>query len=599
MKYRKHILFILIPALIPTLAFGILLFSGERAWAFPQQELWDEETDRPYEAPEEIPGAETLPDSNSEKETKPEEEAPSAEGEAKGDEPAVFSYCITPPEISLDPIHTFTSTEAQVYTALYEGLVTYHPFTLEPLPGIADRWTISEDGKTYTFHIRENALYSNGEPVLAGHLRDTWLTLLDPDEKAEYGSSIDMIKNARAYRTGQLDDPSLVGIRVEDEHTLKVELEHPAAHFLKVLCHHSFAPVHPKMLGGIPSEDPAGLISNGPFYIAEKGPDFLSLKKNLLYWDKENVKLDEIRIVYNDDPVEVTDLFNRGKLQWVDGNVNVDQLNNKAAVVVNPLFSTSYFFFFTGRTVFADPGVRRAIALLFPWEKIRSSEYMYLSTDSLVPTFGSYPRVEGIAAQDVEGALELLDEIGFPKGKGLPDIRISVPEGEESRRIASLMEEAVETHLQTKLIVEEHPFYEYYEILKTKPFTIGTLNWIGDYADPLTFLQMWTGDSSLNLSEYRDEDFDRMILESMSKKGEERYELLAEAEKHLLQGAVVMPIKNSPAFNIIDMQSIDGWFPNPLDIHPFKYLSYSQPTLPEGVVMESPAEDLISFLKKR
>jgi peptide/nickel transport system substrate-binding protein/oligopeptide transport system substrate-binding protein len=161
------------------------------------------------------------------------------------------------------------------------------------------------------------------------------------------------------------------------------------------------------------------------------------------------------------------------------------------------------------------------------------------------------------------------------------------------------MEEAVETHLQTKVIVEEHPFYEYYEILKTKPFTIGTLNWIGDYADPLTFLQMWTGDSSLNLSEYRDEDFDRMILESMSKKGEERYELLAEAEKHLLQGAVVMPIKNSPAFNIIDMQSIDGWFPNPLDIHPFKYLSYSQPTLPEGVVMESPAEDLISFLKKR
>lgn len=589
---RIHTLFIAIPVLI----LGLLVFSGTAVWAFPQQELYDEETDQPWQSPGDVTRPQAESDSGpgertpSEKILPRENDAPAtgekeAEKEAS-EEPAIFSYCITPPEISLDPIHTFTSTEAQVYTALYEGLVTYHPFTLEPLPGIADRWTISEDRLTYTFHIRDNAVYSNGEPVLAEHLRNTWLTLIDPEEQAEYGSSIDMVKNAAAFRTGRITDRDEVGIYVEGQKSLKVVLEHPAAHFLKVLCHHSFAPVHPKMLEEIPSEEPTSLISNGAFYIAEKRPDFLLLKKNRLYWDEENVKLDELRIVYNADPVEVTELFNRNKLQWVDGHVNVDQLDNQTAVVVNPLFSTSYFFFYAGKTVFADPGVRRAIALLFPWEKIRSREYMYLPADSLVPTFGSYPQVDGIAAQDVNAALELLEELGFPRGRGLPEIRISLPQGEESRRIGTLMKEAIESNLEIEAVIEEHPFYEYYDFLKKGPFTIGTLNWIGDYADPLTFLQMWTGDSSLNLSEYRDEAFDRMIMESMSKNGDERYEQLAEAEKHILQGAIVMPVKNSPAFNIIDMQSIDGWFPNPLDIHPFKYLGFSQPTLPDGVVME-------------
>jgi len=579
------------------LVVGFLVYTAGLAGAFPQQELYDEKTDRPWKPGEEAPA----PESEAERDSETDESAPPAgeeELQEEKEEPAVFAYCITPPEISLDPIHTFTSTEAQVYTALYEGLVTYHPFTLEPLPGIADRWTISQDRMTYTFHIRENAVYSNGEPVLAEHLRDSWLTLIDPEEKAEYGSSIDMIKNARAYRTGEIEDRAEVGIQVEDEGTLKVVLEHPAAHFLKVLCHHSFAPVHPKMLEEIPTEEPGRLISNGAFYIEGKGPDYLLLKKNNLYWDADNVQIDELRIVYNADPQDVTEQFNLGKLQWVDGHVNVDQLDNQTAVVVNPLFSTSYFFFYAGSTVFADPGLRRGIALLFPWEKIRSREYMYLPADSLVPTFGSYPQVEGILGQDVNAALELLEELGFPRGKGLPAIRISLPDGEESRRIGTLMKEAIESHLEIEAEIEVHPFYEYYDFLKEESFTLGTLNWIGDFADPLTFLQMWTGDSSLNLSDYRDEVFDGMIMDSMAKKGEARYKQLAEAEEHILRGAIVMPVKNSPAFNIIDMQSIDGWFPNPLDIHPFKYLGFSQPSLPDGVVMNGPSVDLMTRVSR-
>lgn len=545
----------------------LLLWSGCAGTAAPQQE-----------SPSAEPEAQTAPESDDQA----EQDQPSDSNAP--DDPSEFVYAIEPPKISLDPIHTFTSTEAQVYTALFEGLVAYHPFSLEPLPAVAKRWEISSDGTVYTFHIRESAQYSNGDPILAKHVKDSWLTLIDPEDQAEYSSLLDVVKNARDYRRGEIADPDEVGISVKDDRTLEVELEHEATHFLRILCHHSFAPVHPSVLEEVPTDTPTELISNGPYHIAESGPDYLLLKRNQRYWDSESVRIEKLRIVYREDPQEITKEFNKGNIQWVDGNVNVDQLSNQESVVVNPLFATSYFFFSARKQAYADPGVRRALALLFPWSAIRSQEYMYLPTTSLVPNIGNYPEVQGIEEQNTEEALEMLDEYGYPEGEGLPEIKIALPAGEEALRIGNHMKAAIEEHLVTEVEIEQYPFHQYYEVLKQEPFTIGTLTWIGDFADPLTFLQMWTSDSSLNLSAYSDSEYDELIIESMRQELENRFETLAEAEKHLLRGAIVMPVKNSPAFNVIDLDNIEGWFPNPLDIHPFKYLGYAQPVLPEGVV---------------
>ncbi len=546
----------------------LLLLAGCAGTAAPQQE-----------PPATKPEAQTAPESDEQA-----EQDQSSDSDASGD-PSEFVYAIEPPKISLDPIHTFTSTEAQVYTALFEGLVTYHPFTLEPLPAVAKRWENSSDGTVYTFFIRESATYSNGDPILAGHLKDSWLTLIDPEEQAEYSSLLDVVKNARDYRRGKITDPDEVGIRVKDDRTLEVELEHPATHFLRILCHHSFAPVHPSILEEVPTDTPTELISNGPYYIAESGQDYLLLKRDRHYWDSEAVRIEKLRIVYREDPQKIAKEFNKDNIQWVDGNVNVDQLTNRDAVVVNPLFATSYFFFSARSRDYANPGVRRALALLFPWNTIRSQEYMYLPTSSLVPSIGSYPEVQGIEQQNTEEALRMLEEYGYPEGEGLPKIRIALPEGEESLRIGDHMKNAIEEQLVTEVEIEQYPFHQYYEVLKQEPFTIGTLTWIGDFADPLTFLQMWTSDSSLNLSAFSDSKYDELIDESMRQDRETRFETLSEAEKHLLEGAIVMPIKNSPAFNVIDLNHIEGWFPNPLDIHPFKYLGYAKLTLPEGVVI--------------
>ena len=535
-------------------------------------------------------GGESSPDGGSgEKEAGEEAEGKEEQEEQESaekspDERNEFVYCITPQALDLDPLHTFTSTEAQVYTALYEGLVTYNPFTLQPSPGIAERWETSEEETVYRFFIRSDARYSNGDYISAAHVRDTLLSLIDPEENAEYADLLDVVKNVKEYRKGEITDPEKVGIYAEEERILRFELEHPASHFIKILCHHSFSPLHPEMRkeGGL--ENPEQHISNGPFFIAESKKDELLLKKNELYWDSAQVGLDALRIIYRDDEAEVTKSFNKGEIHWTEAPVDYDKIADRDAIVVNHLFATSYYFFSAASEPYNNPAVRRALALLLPWDEIRSSEYMYIPSSTLVPKIGSYPEIEGITEKDEETAQSLLAEEGFPGGMGLPAITLAIPGGEESSRIAGAMKEAWEKKLDVTVNLEESDFHSYYDRLKEEPFTIGTLTWIGDFADPLTFLNMWTADSNLNISEYSQPEYDELIEESLTQKGEERYKTMSEAEKILLSGAVIMPIKHSPAFNVIDLEFIEGWFPNPLDIHPFKYVRFGTPSIPEGVV---------------
>jgi peptide/nickel transport system substrate-binding protein/oligopeptide transport system substrate-binding protein len=126
---------------------------------------------------------------------------------------------------------------------------------------------------------------------------------------------------------------------------------------------------------------------------------------------------------------------------------------------------------------------------------------------------------------------------------------------------------------------------------------MGTTTWIGDYADPLTFLQMWTADSNLNDSGLSDPIYDNLLSEAVKEKDtKERYILMAEAEKRLLDGALVLPIENYPAFNSVNIGVLEGWYPNVLDIHPFKYMYLLQPELPKGVVEGSDTKILCGHL---
>jgi peptide/nickel transport system substrate-binding protein/oligopeptide transport system substrate-binding protein len=484
----------------------------------------------------------------------------------------------SPTRLVLDPVHAFGTQDLQISTAIYEGLVTYHPITLQPVLGVAENWEISDDGRTYRFFLRETARYSNGDRVTAGDFRNSWMRILDPGDEGEYSFLFDVIKGASEYRRGLTKDPATVEIRAVSDTLLEVKLAQPASHFLFMLCHMTFVPVHPEYQNRTGWDRGASIIGNGPFNIVRRTSEEMVLARNGHYWDRENVKLERIRIRFMNDRDEITRGLNGKRIHWAETG-DTEALRDRDAIQFYPLFGTSYMYFLTDKAPWNDSRVRRALALFLPWESVREEASVF-ATDKLVPSLSFYPEVEGIASGDVEKSLSLLSEAGYPEGRGLSDILIRVPKGSSAevaaRKIATVWEEK----LPIRVRVEASDYQDYLREIERKDHTLASMTWIGDFPDPLTFLQMWTSVSRLNEANYQNPRFDALIEEAMASRDDTRYAKLAEAERMLLNEAVVLPLSHPPAFNLINLDRIDGWFPNPLDIHPFKYLRFKVGDLP-------------------
>ncbi len=488
--------------------------------------------------------------------------------------------------VQLNPIYSYTTTEAQIYTGIFEGLVSYHPLTMEPVPAAAERWEVSPDGRVYTFYLREDSRYWNGDSVSAEDFRETWLTLVDPEVDAAYNFLFDVIDGVREYRQG--GDRDDVGIRVLGEKILEVTLRKPATHFLKILCHHAFVPVHRSVRDIEDWSDLSAIPGNGPYLVTDRTASEIVLDRNELYWDARDVSIPRIRIVFTEqDDTTVTEGFNRGEFDWVTAGFDLSAVQFPSSVIVNPLFATTYYFLKADEEPFSDPRVRRALALLLPWRQLRDAEILYLPALTLVPQIPFYPVASGIDERALDEALSLLEDAGYRRGVRLPAITVHIPQGGEPQRVAEIMRDAWEDALEVNVEIEVTPYPAYFDQLAGSGFTVGTVSWIGDFADPLTFLQMWISDSNVNDAGFSDPAFDELIDRSMLESGVQRYETLVQAEEILLQSGTVLPVSHSPSINLIDLQAIDGWFPNPLDIHPFRYLEFSgQEPVPGAVRFE-------------
>ena len=496
------------------------------------------------------------------------------------EKPLVISF--SPGKIEFNPLHTYTSTEAQIYTAIYEGLVTYDPFTLEPLPGVAEKWDVSSDKKVYIFSLRNNAYYWDGMNITASDFKDSWLKMLSPEENAEYAFLLDIIKGAKQFRTGINKDPDSVSIEVLSKYSLRVTLENPAEHFLKILCHHSFVPIHPGFINRRDWSDLPSAPGNGPYHILEKSEKELKLTKNILYWDAANVEINEICFRFIDDPVETTESFNRNEILWATGNFISSMAENREHIIFNPTFATNYFFFNCRNAPWDKSSFRKAFILSSPLEAVRNKQFLYYPADTLVPRIPRYPDIEGYISQDKEAALKIVGEALKDEKK---DIVIKIPENQESMRVAQLLGESWKEFSGGNTDIKITDYGSYYRELKNNDYTLGTISWIGDFPDPLTFLQMWTTDSNLNDSGYSNPEFDKEIEESMTLSGNQRYEYLSRAEKRLIDDAVVIPVSNTPSVNLVNTDILFGWYPNPLDIHPVKYFYYKKNQVNPHLVM--------------
>jgi oligopeptide transport system substrate-binding protein len=495
--------------------------------------------------------------------------------------PEEFVVAFNVLDFQLDPHHSIYSAEAQLFTAAYEGLFTYDPNSLEPVRAACRSSSRSQDGKTYTFYIRDEAAWSDGSPLLAGDFRNAWLRALDPATKADYGEFFDVIAGAHDYRTGKTSDPASVGITVIADKILQVKLSSRADYFTRLLCHHSFSPIHPSMLAAKDWRAALPFPVNGPYAFKSFDSSGLLMVKNEKYWDAASVKVPRIRAIFTDDDADATRRFDDGEIHWLAGPMDFKTLLGQGSIQIGLMFSTHYWFFDCGTAPWSDRDVRRALTLLLPWDELRSKDKYLAPADTLVLPFAGYRSAKGITAVDQAEAMRLLEKSGHKNGAGLPKVTILIPEGgDDAKRVSLLIKDAWEKLPELAVEIKAVPSASYFSSIrsgaKAGGWTLASTSWIGDFADPLAFLQMWAKDSNLNDARLDDAEFDRLLDAAALKTDSERLDALALAETRLLSGGAVLPLYHSLAANVIDTDFIDGWYPNALDIHPFKYLDFGE-----------------------
>ena len=476
-------------------------------------------------------------------------------------------------EHELNPQITSYSSDAQMLTGLYEGLFTYDPVSLSPLYAIATDYRISRDKKRWTFTINPNAYFSNGEKITAAHVRDSWLKLLSTPD-APYASMLDVITGAEAYRLGKVSADE-VGIYANSENSLSIHLVKPANYLPKVLCHSAFSVVHK-------NKD----VYSGPFYLDEMENGFYLLKKNNYYWDKDNVPLDEIVFFQCDDEIENAFYFNTGLADWITASVDTSILIDKNAFRYNAEFATSYYFFKDGDSVWSLPEFRTALFEAIPWDELRKD--FYVPAQTFVYPLAGYPVIDGYSYTDSAEAKNLMhaarEKYGIPADKKLT-LLFEMPENAVSSERLALLSDAW-APLGVELQIRTKKPYEYYGNVRTSNADLFIYTWIGDFADPLAFLELFRGDSTLNDSLWKNEEYDRLLNEAAGANEEERIRLLGQAETILLDSCMVIPVHHPVIYNVIDKNIAGGWNENAFDIHPLKYL-YKKPgttTVPNVVI---------------
>jgi oligopeptide transport system substrate-binding protein len=218
---------------------------------------------------------------------------------------------------------------------------------------------------------------------------------------------------------------------------------------------------------------------------------------------------------------------------------------------------------------------------------VRSKDIFDFPSALLVPSIPNYPAVKGIADQDVEEGKRLLAQAGFPEGTGLPPVTVKLSRDSEGMKaVVKTMADAWKSSIGLDVVVKDVDPGAYLAESRRNDGSLAVSGWTGDYADPLTFLQLWVSDSNLNDAHFSDASYDAAVADAVSiMDTPRRYKRLAEAEGILLEKAAILPLRHGAAVNLINVNAIGGWFSNPLDIHPFKFLTFKAMSTPPGIAL--------------
>lgn len=488
---------------------------------------------------------------------------------------------------ALDP-HVSTSTSAlNIQLALFEGLVSPHPETLEPLPGVAESWTVSDDGLTWRFALRESARWSDGFPVVAGDFAAAWRRALEPAQGCPYAGMLYVLVGAEAFNRGGAD-PADLGVRALQPDLLEVRLNRPVPYFLSLLMHPVWYPVPSHLLKAPSTGDrvgswtlPESFVGNGPFVLKEWRPNtYLETARNPRYWDAGSVRLAGVRYYAIDEPGAEERAFLAGQLHATDAlppaRVPAYRKEDSPFLRIDPYLGTYYILPNVREGVLSDPRVRRALSLAIDRRAI---------TDRLLgagqrPAAGFVPdNMPGYASQvepahDPAAARALLAEAGFPEGRGFPELEYLFNSSESHRLIAEALQDMWVRELGITIRLVNQEWRTYLQRRASADFELARAVWIGDYPEPSTFLDLWLSDSGNNWAGWHHALYDAVMASAhATTDSEKRMALYAQAEAILLREQAILPLYHYVTVYLLH-PSVQGWSPNLLDWHPPKHLSF-------------------------
>ncbi len=459
----------------------------------------------------------------------------------------------------LDPAKSVGLAEYRIEYACFEGLATFGADDA-PVPGAAEKWEISSDGKTYTFYLRKNAKWSNGDPVTAYDFEYAWKRLLDPNTASPNASMLYYLKNAKEYNTGIIKDTDQVGVKAKDQYTLVATLNAPCSYFLGLTVNPCLYPVNQKIIKANPEKwtaSPDSYAGNGPFKLSNwVHHEKLEFVPNPYYWNRNKIKLQKLIFYTIEEQSTALTMFDNGQLDLTDElpRPEIPRLSAAGLVKYSPSIGTYYYMLNTKKPPFNDHRVRKALALAINRKQI----VKYITKAGEKPAMGFVPygipdsdsksvfrQVGGAYFKDagINEAKKLLAEAGYSDINKFPTIEVLYNTNETNKQIAEVIQEMWQENLGIKVNLVNQEYKVYLQSRREGNFQVARSSWIGDYVDPMTFLGIWATGNGNNYTGWQNEQYDKLINISINTNNTKtRYQALHDAEKILMNEMPIIPI---------------------------------------------------------
>lgn len=460
---------------------------------------------------------------------------------------------------SLDTVKTTDGTSAHVMQNIFEGLYVLNDQD-QPTPAIAKSFKRSEDGKKYTFDLRKDAKWSNGDNVTANDFMFAWKRAINPETASQYASMLFYVKNAKEINKGAMSLDEL-GVTVINDYKLEVELEQPIPYFLQLLALPIYLPQHESFLkeqGNNYALEPSNLIYNGPFVLEKwKHEQEFQLKKNATYWDQKKVKLDEINFHIVKDTMTAVNLYEAGDLDRVPINSQVvDKYKGNKELHMSSDSGIAMLRFNEKNTALANKKVRQSISLA-----LNKDDFVaHFINNGAKPASGLVPvghvneetgkdfRKENgdLSLYDLQKAKKIWEEAKKELGVGEVNLEFLTFEQDNAKRMAEYIKGDLEKYLHGLTIqIKQQPFKQKLQLEQTGDYDITMANWGPDYKDPISYLELFTTGNPNNKMNYSNVRYDELIKKAKTDfvlDREKRWEALREAEQVLLEDAAVAPL---------------------------------------------------------